>query len=159
MEKHNARELLFLLLLLFGHIAWHVELPQPGVKHKPPAVEVQNLNHWTIREVQRMAIFIRVINDGFNEKQRWEGSEDQSLGSLKKSTVQTEHQGPRACGGTMPGMVKEHRRGWDGWRGLSQREQSARGDREMVWRPRWYHLVASVRTLDLYSRREVIGQF
>ena len=134
MEKSNARELLFLLLLLFGHTAWHVELPQPGVKHKPPAVEVQNLNHWAIREVQRMALFIRVINDGFNEKQRWEGSEDWSLGSLKKSTVQIEHQGLRACGGSMPGMVKEHRRGWDGWGGLSQREQSARGDREMVWR-------------------------
>ena len=117
MEKSNARELLF-FLLLFGHAVWYVELPQPGVQHKPPAVEVQNLNHWTIREVQRMAIFIRVINDGFSEKQRREGTEDWSLGSLKKSTVRIEHQGPRACSGSVPGMDGHRtskRLGWLGW--------------------------------------------
>ena len=133
MEKSNARELLF--FLLFGHAVWYVELSQPGVQHKPPAVEVQNLNHWTIREVQRMAIFIRVINDGFSEKQRREGTEDWSLGSLKKSTVWIEHQGPRACGGSVPGMDGHRtskRLGWLGW--VEPGEQSGRGDWETVWR-------------------------
>ena len=28
--------------------------PQPGIKPKPPAVEVQSLNHWTTREVLKL---------------------------------------------------------------------------------------------------------
>ena len=124
----------FLLLLLFGHTTWYAEFPQPGVKHKPPAVEVQNFNHWTTREVQRTAVFIRVISDGFSEKQRREGGEDWSLGSLKKGTEQIEHQGPWACGRSVPGIFKEHLRGWDGWSGLSQGEQSRRRNQEMVLR-------------------------
>ena len=82
-----------------------------------------------------MAIFIRVINDGFSEKQRREGTEDWSLGSLKKSTVRIEHQGPRACGGSVPGMDGHRtskRLGWLGW--VEPGEQSGRGDWETVWR-------------------------
>ena len=29
----------------------HAELPLPGIRPVPPAVEVQSLNHWTTREV------------------------------------------------------------------------------------------------------------
>ena len=35
---------------VFGHIMWHVELPAPGVKPVPSAVEARSLTHWTIRE-------------------------------------------------------------------------------------------------------------
>ena len=27
------------------------DLPQPGIQHVPPALEVQSFNHWTTREV------------------------------------------------------------------------------------------------------------
>ena len=38
--------------LFFGgdHSEWHVELPQPGIKAVPPAVEAQSLNHWITRK-------------------------------------------------------------------------------------------------------------
>ena len=34
----------------FGHTSWHVNLPQPGIKPTPPAVERWSLNPWTTRE-------------------------------------------------------------------------------------------------------------
>ena len=30
----------------------HVELPRPGIKSVPPALEARSLDHWTTREVQ-----------------------------------------------------------------------------------------------------------
>ena len=33
------------------HTAGGILVPQPGIKTAPPALEVQSLNHWTIREV------------------------------------------------------------------------------------------------------------
>ena len=35
----------------FGHTTLHAELPPPGVKPAPPAVEWLSLNHWITREV------------------------------------------------------------------------------------------------------------
>ena len=36
---------------LFGCTAWHVGIlvPRPGIEPTPPALEVQNLNHWATR--------------------------------------------------------------------------------------------------------------
>ena len=46
----RGRELLFLLNFL-AVPTQHMELPQSGIEPTPPAVEIQNLNHWTTREV------------------------------------------------------------------------------------------------------------
>ena len=32
--------------------------PQPGIEPKPPALEAQNLSHWTTREVPSIALFL-----------------------------------------------------------------------------------------------------
>ena len=37
----------------FGSTAWQAELPRSGIKPGPPAVEAQNLNHWTTREAPK----------------------------------------------------------------------------------------------------------
>ena len=42
---------MFTLFHLFLYTTQHAELPQPGIKPVPPAVEVQSFNHQTIREV------------------------------------------------------------------------------------------------------------
>ena len=36
---------------LLDHILQHVELPQPGIKPVPPAVEAWSLKHWATKEV------------------------------------------------------------------------------------------------------------
>ena len=45
--------LLFHLLFFFSfwlcHVACEILVPQPGIEPEPPALEVQNLNHWTAR--------------------------------------------------------------------------------------------------------------
>ena len=45
--------------LFFGgdHSEWHVELPQPGIKAVPPAVEAQSLNHWITRKSTWSVLF------------------------------------------------------------------------------------------------------
>ena len=36
------------------HMACGIFVPWPGIKTSPPALEVQNFNHWTTREVPRL---------------------------------------------------------------------------------------------------------
>ena len=36
----------------FGRVAWHAELPRPGIEPMSPAVEAWSRNHWTTRELQ-----------------------------------------------------------------------------------------------------------
>ena len=44
--------------LVFGprHATCRILAPRQGIEHVPPAVEAQNLNHWTAREVPVFAI-------------------------------------------------------------------------------------------------------
>ena len=37
-------------LFIYGHKACGILVPWPGIKPRPPALKVLNLNHWTIRE-------------------------------------------------------------------------------------------------------------
>ena len=37
-------------------IAWHAQLPWPGIESVPPAVEAQNLNHWTAGKVKSCVV-------------------------------------------------------------------------------------------------------
>ena len=39
------------------HGMW-ILVPQPGIESIPPALEVQNLNHWTIGEVPANVVFL-----------------------------------------------------------------------------------------------------
>ena len=49
---------LFLPFFFFsGHSMRHGDLPQPGIKPMPPAVEAWSLNHWTTREVPTLVNF------------------------------------------------------------------------------------------------------
>ena len=48
----------FIIISLFFIFWWHPEaggilFPQPGIGPRPPALEVQSLNHWTTREVPK----------------------------------------------------------------------------------------------------------
>ena len=54
---------MFTLFHLFLYTTQHAELPQPGIKPMPPAVEVQSLTHQTIGEVL-IPQFIHSIIDG-----------------------------------------------------------------------------------------------
>ena len=55
------------LFLFFGRTARHAELPWPGMEPAPPAVEAQNLNHWTTREVQHAVLSNRASNLRYEE--------------------------------------------------------------------------------------------
>ena len=44
---------LFIYLFWLRHSACGILVPRPGIEPAPPAVEAQNLNHWTIREVPK----------------------------------------------------------------------------------------------------------
>ena len=46
------------VISFFGYVACLVSVPQPGIEHMPPALEAQNLNHWTNREVPTHCSFI-----------------------------------------------------------------------------------------------------
>ena len=37
---------------VFGHMAYRILVPWPGIELMPPAMEEQILNHWTTREVR-----------------------------------------------------------------------------------------------------------
>lgn len=41
------------LNFIFGSTAWQAELPRSGIKPGPPAVQAQNLNHWTTSEAPK----------------------------------------------------------------------------------------------------------
>ena len=45
---------LFIYLFIWPHGFW--DLPWPGIKPVPPAVEVWSLNHWTVREVHQSLV-------------------------------------------------------------------------------------------------------
>ena len=42
---------IFKLRIIFGHATSPRDQTKPGIKPKPPAFEMQNLNLWTTREV------------------------------------------------------------------------------------------------------------
>ena len=48
-------------IFVFGSTVWHVEVPWPGIKRLPPAVETWSLNHWTTGEVLYWHIFVSEI--------------------------------------------------------------------------------------------------
>ena len=50
MKKRNSDFWTF-LLLLFGHVASGILLPQPGMEPVPGILETWSLNHWTASEV------------------------------------------------------------------------------------------------------------
>ena len=37
------------------------DLPQPGIKHVPLAVEAQSLNHWSAREVPYFDVYVKCV--------------------------------------------------------------------------------------------------
>ena len=41
------------LILFFGCVSWGILLPEPRIRRAPPALEMQNLKHWTSREVPK----------------------------------------------------------------------------------------------------------
>ena len=85
MEKNNAGIAFF---ISFGLTAQHVE-----GSNLYPLQWKHSLNHWTTREVLGIAVLIRVINEGFSEKQRRERCEDSSLWlSEEEHSGQTEQQ-------------------------------------------------------------------
>ena len=48
---------MFFVCLFVFHIAWHLKVPQTGVKPVPLEVEAESLNHWAAREVPWFLIF------------------------------------------------------------------------------------------------------
>ena len=48
----------FLLFFWLCHAACRILVPQAGIEPTPPAMEVQNLNHWTVREVPTAGFLI-----------------------------------------------------------------------------------------------------
>ena len=72
-------------------------IPRPGIEPVPPAVEAQNLNHWTTREVPKPGIFDsrwqregRVVADEprkWQPEQRRAGSTTELPASGAKSTA------------------------------------------------------------------------
>ena len=53
------------LFLFLGHVAMSGSMqdrvPWPGIEPMPPALEVQSLNHWTIREDHATSISVEWI--------------------------------------------------------------------------------------------------
>ena len=41
----------YVFYLFFGHAAFGILVPRPGIEPVPPALEAWSLNHWTAREV------------------------------------------------------------------------------------------------------------
>ena len=52
------RLLIFVVVVVLGHTAWHVELPEPGMEPAPSAVKAWSLNPWTSREVLLVFSFL-----------------------------------------------------------------------------------------------------
>ena len=45
----------------FGHAAYAILVPWPGIEPMALAVEVQSPNHWTTREVPVFILFIDIV--------------------------------------------------------------------------------------------------
>ena len=67
--------LVFLLWWLFAcfafwphHVAYGILIPWPGIEPVTPALEAQNLNHWTIKEVPLLVITIKFQTEQSLEK-------------------------------------------------------------------------------------------
>lgn len=58
----STREVLsapLFITLFFGHgCGLHDLVPQPGIKHEPPALQAWSLNHWTTREVPSASLTV-----------------------------------------------------------------------------------------------------
>ena len=54
---HSVEEFFF---FFFCQEACRILVPPPGLKPVPPAVEAQNLNHWTAREVLQLGVCVCV---------------------------------------------------------------------------------------------------
>ena len=52
----------FKIFFFFGQEACRISVPPPGIKPSPSAVEAQNLNHWTAREVLRLFVCVSLCN-------------------------------------------------------------------------------------------------
>lgn len=64
-RNNAAKSILFvkknLFIVVFGHATWHLGLvPRPRIEPMTPALEAQNLNHWTAREVLK-SILVHVF--------------------------------------------------------------------------------------------------
>lgn len=51
---HPHSKLLFCFFFWPCYMACNILVPQPGIELVPPAVELQNTNHWTAREVPNL---------------------------------------------------------------------------------------------------------
>ena len=52
---------IIIIILIFWpcHVAWGILVPRPGIEPVPSALEAQNLNHWTIKEIPSLVIIIK----------------------------------------------------------------------------------------------------
>ena len=50
------------------HVACGILIPWPGIEPVTPALEAQNLNHWTIKEVPLLVITIKFQTEQSLEK-------------------------------------------------------------------------------------------
>ena len=41
----------------FGHVAYGILVPRPGIEPRPSAMKVRSANHWTAREFPSKSIF------------------------------------------------------------------------------------------------------
>ena len=61
-----------------------MELPQPGIEPTPPAVEIQNLNHWTTREFFFFFFFLISLGEFLKRGQAELGSWDNQEITMSK---------------------------------------------------------------------------
>ena len=52
--------LIKLIIIIFGHIACGILVPQPEIEPETPALKAQSLNRWTTREVQFSGFFLNI---------------------------------------------------------------------------------------------------
>ena len=78
--KHDSHTVTRLLLFFWMRCAWHVAcgilVPRPEIEPALPAMEVQSLNHWTVREVPDHYYFADVDTEAQRGQQL---AEDQLL--------------------------------------------------------------------------------
>ena len=79
----RGRELLFLLNFL-AVPTQHMELPQSGIEPTPPAVEIQNLNPWTTREVFFFFLSKHFFGKIFKKRTESESWDNQEIIMSKK---------------------------------------------------------------------------
>ena len=59
--------LIVVVVVVLGHTAQHMELPEPGMESAPSAVKAWSLNPWTTSEVLLVFLFLGFLTLGIQE--------------------------------------------------------------------------------------------